>query len=322
MIFDEIRAACAAVAAEARRVRIDVDRLAARAGALADAAAEGAALDPAHHLLGRGEATLAYVLTLDAVNFGSGWFPQLDKEPGLSGYFTVATRLARHMARDGPIAPAALARLEAADCFRLFGQDPANEAVAALMALFARALNDLGRLVATRYDGRFPALVEAAGHSAAQLVALLRTMPLYDDVALWRGRRVPLLKRAQLTVADLALAFDGDPAHGGWGRFDDLDRLTIFADNVVPHVLRVDGVLAYDPALAAAIDAGETVPAGSEAETEIRAVALHAVELLAARIAAAGRPVPPRRLDVALWNRGRAPSYKAVPRHRTRCAYY
>jgi hypothetical protein len=32
--------------------------------------------------------------------------------------------------------------------------------------------------------------------------------------------------------------------------------------------------------------------------------------------------VPPRVLDVWLWNRGQAPEYKARPRHRTRTVYY
>ena len=51
-------------------------------------------------------------------------------------------------------------------------------------------------------------------------------------------------ERAQLAAADLSLAFDGR----GLGRFDDLQNLTIFADNLVPHVLRVDNILIYPEA--------------------------------------------------------------------------
>jgi hypothetical protein len=98
--------------------------------------------------------------------------------------------------------------------------------------------------------------------------------------------------------------------------FSDLDRLTIFADNLVPHVLRVDGVLRYDPGLAARIDAGELIPPGDE-EREIRACALTACELMARESG-----VPPRLIDGWLWNRGQASRYKAVPRHRTRTVYY
>ena len=44
-------------------------------------------LDPGAHFLGRGEDTVAYFVILDAVNFGSGWFPILRKRAGLLGLF-------------------------------------------------------------------------------------------------------------------------------------------------------------------------------------------------------------------------------------------
>lgn len=68
------------------------------------------------------------------------------------------------------------------------------------------------------------------------------------------------------SVPRRALGARGD--HGGGRQFADLDRLTIFADNVVPHVLRVEGVLRYSEALAARIDRGDPLPPGGE-ETEI-----------------------------------------------------
>ncbi len=99
-------------------------------------------------------------------------------------------------------------------------------------------------------------------------------------------------------------------------RFSDLDRLTIFADNLVPHVLRCDGVLVYDPSLAEHVDA-ERLLTNAEQEREIRACAVHACVTIAARLG-----VPEPTLDMWLWNRGQEPRYKAVPRHRTRTVYY
>ena len=125
-------------------------------------------------------------------------------------------------------------------------------------------------------------------------------MPFFDDRGFW--------KRAQITVNDLALA--------GVAEFPDIDELTIFADNLVPHVLRMDGVLVYDDELAADIDGGEPLPRGRR-EREIRACAVHACEAIAAEL-----KIPPRDLDVMLWNRGQEPRYKARPRHRTRTVYY
>jgi hypothetical protein len=214
---------------------------------------------------------------------------------------------------------AALAALTAADCTRLFAQDPANQPVGELMGLFARALNDLGNYLLGTFDGRFAHLVEAAHGSAERLVGLLARMTFFADVETWRGLAVPFYKRAQLTAADLALAFDAQ----GWGRFADLHRLTIFADNLVPHVLRLDGVLLYDPELARRIDAEQLIEAGSVEEVEIRAGALHAVELLVAELRRRGRDTTAMGLDYVLWNRGQQPAYKrAKPRHRTRTVYY
>jgi hypothetical protein len=186
------------------------------------------------------------------------------------------------------------------------------------MELFARALRDLGDWLSARHGGSFARAVAAADRSAERLAESLAEMPLYRDVARYAGFEVPLYKRAQLTAADLAAAFGGR----GCGAFSDLADLTIFADNLVPHVLRCEGVFAYDPGLAARIDRGELLPAGSPEEVEIRAVTLHAVELAVRALRARGVDASAQRLDYWLWNRGQRPEIKAHPRHRTRCPYY
>ena len=318
-IFDEIREGCRQVAENAARVRIDRARLALYARDFPIAEIGAATLDPATHYLGHGKDTLAFVLLLDAVNFGSGYFPHIRKRPGHSGYFTVTAGLNDWFQAEGAPSAARLANLTQGECARLLGQDLGSPPAAELMGLFARALNDLGALLLARFDGECTNLVESAEHKAEKLVAILRVMPFFDDVSIWRSRRVPFMKRAQLAAADLALAFGND----GWGRFEDLDRLTIFADNLVPHVLRVDGILGYDLDLAARIDRGEPLEAGSLEEIEIRAAALHAVELLKSHLYAAGhRHITSMALDYLLWNRGQAPRYKAIPRHRARSVFY
>jgi hypothetical protein len=115
-------------------------------------------------------------------------------------------------------------------------------------------------------------------------------------------------KRAQIVPSDLELA--------GVARFADLDRLTIFADNLVPHVLRCDGVLVLDERLAAHIDAGRLLRPGAQ-EREIRACAVHACALIAGRTGLSERDI-----DNALWARGQQPAYKARPRHRCRTVFY
>jgi Potential Queuosine, Q, salvage protein family len=288
-LTDDVRASCRAIAESARFVTIDVDRL-------RDVEpVPPAPLDPERHFLeGPAEDVASYMLILDAINFGSGWFPTLRKRPGCSGYFTIAWALADFFRSGRRWSNDELRSLAAPDVAAVLEQEAGHE----LMSLYAEALRSLGSFLGERSALQ---LVREADGSAERLAsALAGGMPFFDDVGFW--------KRAQITPNDLALA--------GVASFEDLDRLTIFADNLVPHVLRVDGVLRYDPALAARIDAGELLPPGQE-EREIRACAVHACELIAERLG-----TPPRLLDTWLWNRGQAPEYKAIPRHRTRTVYY
>jgi Potential Queuosine, Q, salvage protein family len=288
-LLADVRTRCAEIAAAARWVQIDLGRL--------DAVGKAPApqLDPERHYLdGSARDVASYMLTLDAINFGSGWFPTLRKRPGCSGYFTVAWSLADRWREHGPWSPDDLRRLDAATVAAVLGQDPAHE----LMELYAQALRDLGRFLGGR--SALEAVGEAGGSAERLAETLAAGMPFFDDRGFW--------KRAQIVPNDLALA--------GVAEFDDLDRLTIFADNLVPHVLRVDGVLRYGERLAAHIDAGRLLPPGAQ-EREIRACALHACELIAERTG-----TPPRVIDMWLWNRGQAPRYKAIPRHRTRTVFY
>lgn len=316
-MFDSIRRACRRVTERARFVALVESNLADYARSLS-LAATAPAYDPIHHFLGEPEATVAYVLTLDAVNFGSGYFPHLNKRPGMSGYFTVASHLKDRFEARGPFAAQNLTKLTPADCAELFGQTLEHPVQAELMSLFARALNHLGEFLDSRYGGSFTALVTAAEGSAERLASELAEMPFFQDVSTYSGFDVPLYKRAQITPSDLALAFGGE----GYGYFHDLNHLTIFADNLVPHVLRLDGILEFSSDLTARIDRGELVPAGSPEEVEIRAVALYAVERLVEGLRGDGHSVTAQGLDVLLWNRGRGERYKARPRHRTRTVFY
>jgi Potential Queuosine, Q, salvage protein family len=286
-LADRVRENAAAIADTARSVSIDLDRL----GEIEPGAPPE--LDPERHYLeGSREDVAAYLLTLDAINFGSGWFPTLRKRPGCSGYYTVSWALADRFRERGPWSNDELRALGADEVADVLGQDRAHE----LMGLYAEALRQLGAWL----GADAPLARVARAGSAEELAESLRAMPFFDDVGFW--------KRAQITANDFHLA--------GIVRFADIDRLTIFADNLVPHVLRVDGVLRYDDELARRIDAGELLEPGG-AEREIRGCAVHACELIAAELG-----IPARDLDVMLWNRGQGERYKSRPRHRTRTVYY
>jgi hypothetical protein len=274
VLCDDVRSHCAAIAARARHVRIDPDAVPPPGGT--------AGLDAGLHFLeGPPEDVARYVLVLDAINFGSGWFAEL-----ATGTDELTARLTAHARAEGPWSPPRLRTLTAADVGAVLGLDPDH----ALTGLYAEALNQLGGWLG---DGPLP-----LGGSAEAFAQRLTAMPFFADAGFY--------KRAQIAAHDLFLA--------GVAAYPDVDRLTIFADNLVPHVLRHYGVLVYDDALAARVDAGDELPQGSAEETEIRACALHACEGLARRFG-----VPPATLDNWLWNRG--PEITGRP-HITRTVYY
>ncbi len=305
-VLTDLRAACAGVAERAECVRIERDRTSSYVGTLPiDLPPSGP--DSEAHLTGAPrEALAAFWLTLDAINFGSGWFPTLRKPAGRSGYFTIATALKHRFVADGPWSAPELAEIGAGEIAATLGQDPGHE----LMTLFGASLNDLGRHIEAEHGGRFADVVDAAGSSALSLVEELRGWEAFADTSRYDRLILPFLKRAQIAAADLSRA--------GVAAFRDLDRLTMFADNLVPHVLRLDGLLTYDPGLLERIERGELIEHGSPEEVELRACALHAVALIAA-----ARPgAREADIDSLLWHRGQQPRYKAVPRHRSRCTAY
>ena len=261
-LCESVRRHCAAVAETARDVTIDAS-VEVAAGGVSGLDAE------LHFLEGEPEDVARYVLILDAINFGSGWFTALGTDTNaLTERLTAHTR-----ARGAPWSAFELRALTPPDVGAALALDPAHE----LTRLYAEGLVQLGFWLGER------AVIDRLGDSAEALAEELAAMPFLAD----RG----FYKRAQIAANDLHLA--------GVVRYPDIDRLTVFADNLVPHVLRSEGVLRYSDELAALVDEGIELPAGSRQEQEIRACGVHACELIARRLG-----VAPALLDNWLWNRG------------------
>lgn len=170
-----------------------------------------------------------------------------------------------------------------------------------------------------RYAGQFANAVLAAERDAVRLTQLLaRDFPSFADIGAWNGRLVPIPKRAQICVADLATAFDGQ----GWGNLTALDELTAFADYKLPQLLRHEGILEYAPELAATVDNYTLLPAGSRAEVEIRAATIWAVELLRRQLAAHGVVRRASEIDYRLWAESQTALPDERPYHRTLTIFY
>ncbi|MHB8490800.1 MAG: queuosine salvage family protein [Solirubrobacteraceae bacterium] len=253
------------------------------------------------------EAAAAHAICLNAINFGSGWWPTIRKRPGHSGYETMAAGVRERFSDRGPWSAVELVCATPRSIASVLGQDSAHP----LMVRCVVALADVGAHVLRDFDGSFAAVVDAARGSVSGLTGILAGWVAFADSARYRGRAVPLFKRAQLAAADAHSA--------GLLAGADSARLTAFADNLVPHVLRIDGLLVLDPELRRRIDAEQLLEPGSPQEVELRACAVHAVELLCDAL---DRRLQPSQIDKLLWNRGAQARYKAVPRPRCRTTAY
>lgn len=309
------------VAEQAGFVRIRAERIAPYTADILQRYPVITSLDAQNHFLSEAspEATANFVLALDSINFGSGFFT-IAAEAGVPLEYTVVSGALRKAFGESRMnTPEKWLAVTAAECHEIFGI-PAGvrPALDRLMGLFADHLGATGQQIVETYDGNVMNLLDAAGNSALRLVDIVAAWQTFRDVSVHKGKPVALFKRAQILAADMQLAFAGKaPA-----AFTDMDMLTCFADNMVPHVLRCDGIIEYAPALAAQIESGEMIGAGSAEECEIRACGIHAVELMKQAAHTQGHQVTSVNIDHILWNRGYEPAIYSKPSHKTLTVWY
>ena len=298
-MIEQVLPSCRRVAETARLVTIDEAALDGFAEPIARLLPRKMRHTP-HHLASDYRATTAYFLILDALNFGSGFFAHYRPYRGEQGYYALATALRDWFLAEGTPDPRMLRAIAPATVARILGQDPEDAAMARFLGWAAEALRELGSFVDTDLEGYYANLLALGRLEAGAMVAQLVRMPMFRDMGELDGNDVWLLKRAQIFVHDLAIA----GAQRGLFEIAGLDRLTVFADNMLPFVLETNGVLRYDADLSPRIGAGELLEPGSRAEIELRAVTVHACELLRQALVARGHDITARELDFALWNCG------------------
>ncbi len=315
-LFATIRKSFRDVAIQASDVTIRQDRLNAYARSLKPIPDKDL-FDREHHFIGTREQTAAFVLILDSVNFGGTFKKDLAAEGFVlrdhSLYFSTATRIKEIFEQDGGISADKLANLSQQQCEQMF-KLTSGPVASGLAAMFARSLRELGEFIRDRHNGRYLGVIEQSGGKVEQLVEELSKLKSFNDIHDYKGIRVPLLKRAQITAADLHLAF----SHLGETLFNDVHALTTFPDNAVAHVLHEDGILEYSERLEDIIKRGEELTPGSHEEIEIRASTGHAVELL--------RKLRPElsamNIDHILWHRSHEPDYLKRNHHKVRTFFY
>ena len=117
---------------------------------------------------------------------------------------------------------------------------------------FSSAQSVTRQLNLTDQGGRFHEfLKEGPRSTTAALDRLIETFPSFRDESAYRGARVAFQKRAQLSLWQLHARFGAN----GYFALEDPERLTIFADYILPVALRRLGMLSCSDALERAINA-------------------------------------------------------------------
>jgi Queuosine salvage protein len=152
--------------------------------------------------------------------------------------------------------------------------------------------HEVGEVLETGFQGRFHRFMSSSPRrvydsaGGGLLERLVAAFPSFRDESSHRGASVRFDKRAQLLLWQLHARFRDD----GFFALEDPERLTIFADYIVPVALRLFGITSYSAELDKAIQERRVIPKDSEEEVEIRAASIWACHLLTAAINAKRPP--------------------------------
>jgi hypothetical protein len=166
-------------------------------------------------------------------------------------------------------------------------------------------LHQVGAVLTRKYDGRFhnfvascsPKLYDGGKGLVDQLVS---EFPRFRDVSPYDDEIIKFYKLPQLAIWFLYTSL----RKAGKFPLDDLEKMSAFADYIVPVALRLLGITSYSAELESAINSHQLLPHDSPREVEIRAHCIYASALLAEEI---NRLRPPDRqiiipqVDARLW---------------------
>src|ERR1700730_16705801 len=184
-------------------------------------------------------------------------------------------------------------------------------------------LHEVGGVLVEKYVGRFHNFVHACSprlynHGNGIIDRLVKEFPRFNDVSQFNGHEIKFYKLAQLGVWMLYSTLH----KSGKFRLDDPNKMTAFADYIVPVALRLLGVTSYSPELENAINRQQLIARDSRREIEIRAHCLYATALLAEEINKLRGPkeqviIP--QIDARLWTHYHTTSW---PHHLTQTIMY
>jgi hypothetical protein len=148
-----------------------------------------------------------------------------------------------------------------------------------------QVLHQVGAVLAEKYDGRFHNFVKSCSpklydNGNGLIDRLVKEFPRFNDVSTLDGHEIKFYKLAQLGVWMLYATLHEQ----GKFRLDDPQKMTAFADYIVPLALRLHGITSYSEKLEKAINSHELIPRDSRWEIEIRAHCIYATAVLTEEI--------------------------------------
>jgi len=274
------------------------------------------------HFRGTTEQTIQYLFILDSINFcfwaekGHKRWAIKQGQKTINGYFALALALKR-TARKYPLLDAGfLAAMNKKTCQEIFSS--CNQQAIPLFEMRYKILRQTGQILLKKYQGQAVNIVKKAEHSAQRLAGMiLKDFSSFRDIATFQNKKIYLLKRAQIFVGDVWGALKSK----GLGHFDDIEKLTCFADYKIPQILHHFGVLEYSPALLKKIKNETLLAADSSAEVEIRANTIWAIEKIKEALLEQSREIPSFQIDWILWNMAQKIKMP-IPYHKTKTIYY
>ncbi|KAL5114704.1 hypothetical protein ACEQ8H_007438 [Pleosporales sp. CAS-2024a] len=288
------------------------------------------------HPKAKDESTVNFIFTMDLLNF-SFWSEKEEQDrfaivyrgKRWTGYWSLVALLQRALEQAIPITDPTFWIDEERctdDVLRtVFSSGIEGTEDIPLFEERVRCLREAGQILEEEFDSSVITLIQDAKHSAAGLVNLLaEKFTCFRDEGTFERKKVRFLKRAQIFVADLWAAFDGQE----YGQFNDIDKITMFADYRVPQMLHSLGVLWYCPPLDNTIRRLEMIESGHSWEMQIRGCSIWAIELLRREILKIkpDAKVNAILIDFFLYDlakeKEKVDQGDVIPHHRTRSIWY
>jgi hypothetical protein len=147
--------------------------------------------------------------------------------------------------------------------------------------------HQLGSVLAAKYEGRFHNFIRSCkprlydnGNGNGLIERLVKEFPRFNDVSQYDGHAIKFYKLPQLGIWFVYSTL----RKSGQFLLEDVDKMTAFADYIVPVGLRLMGITSYSEKLENAINTYTLIPRDSAWEVEIRAHCIYATALLCEEI--------------------------------------